>query len=146
MSSAVPRRPKGMNASTNTPTTVTSLGVVMFTVSDVDAALRFYTEKLGFEVRADISFGEAGDNRWLEIAPPGSVARLSLNPPMHSTPGGGSIGLETPDVLGEYARLRAVGGVDLGDEPQRIPGAPLLFSLRDPDGNHVWVVEAAPAS
>jgi catechol 2,3-dioxygenase-like lactoylglutathione lyase family enzyme len=135
-----------MSNSTQSSTSVTNIGVTMFTVSDVDAALDFYTNKLGFEVRSDIRFGEQGEARWLEVAPPGSVARLSLNPPMNSTPGGGSIGVETPDVLGEHARLKAIGGVDLDPEPMRTPGAPLLFALRDPDGNHVWVVEAPPAS
>jgi len=128
------------------PTTVTSIGVVMFTVADQDAALAFYTEKLGFEVRGDDRFGEHGEMRWLEVAPPGSTARLALNPPMSSRPGGGGIGVETPDVLGEHARLRAIGGIDLDPEPMRLPGAPLMFSLRDPDGNHVWVVEARPAA
>ena len=125
-----------------TPTTVSNLGVAMFTVSDQDAALAFYTDKLGYEVRGDLRFGEKGENRWLEVAPPGSTARLALNPPMNGSPGGGSIGVETPDVLGEYARLKAVGGIDLDAEPMRIEGAPLMFSLRDPDGNSIWVSEA----
>jgi len=146
MSSGAPSRLRDMSNSTQSPTSVTNIGVTMFTVTDVDAALDFYTNKLGFEVRADVRFGDQGDNRWLEVAPPGSVARLALNPPMNSTPGGGSIGVETPDVLGEHARLKAIGGVDLDPEPMRTPGAPLLFALRDPDGNHVWVVEAPPAS
>jgi lactoylglutathione lyase len=135
-----------MNDLTKTPTTVTNIGVAMFTVADQDAALAFYTEKLGFEVRADVRFGENGDHRWLEVAPPGSTARLALNPPMQNTPGGGGIGIETPDVLGEHARLKAIGGIDLDPEPMRSPGAPLLFMLRDPDGNHVAVVETPPAS
>ena len=117
----------------------------MFTVADQDAALAFYVEKLGFELRSDTPFGEHGEMRWVEVAPPGSLARLALNPPMGNEPGGGSIGVETPDVLGEHARLRAIGGIDLDPEPARIPGAPLLFMLRDPDGNHVAVVEAPPA-
>ena len=71
---------------TKSPTTVSNLGVAMFTVADQDAALAFYTEKLGFEKRADVSFGENGEYRWLEVAPPGSTARLALNPPMRSTP------------------------------------------------------------
>ena len=135
-----------MSNSTQSRTTVENIGVTMFTVSDVDAALDFYTQKLGYEVRADVRFGEDGANRWLEVAPPGSTARLSLNPPMRSTPGGGSIGVETADVLGEHARLRAIGGIDLDPEPMRMPGAPLMFMLRDPDGNHVVVVEAPPAA
>ena len=126
---------------TKSPTTVSNLGVAMFTVADQDAALAFYTEKLGFEKRADVSFGENGEYRWLEVAPPGSTARLALNPPMRSTPGGGGIGVETPDVLGEHRRLNAIGGIDVDPEPMRSPGAPLMFMLRDPDGNHIAVVE-----
>ena len=118
----------------------------MFTVADQDAALAFYTQKLGFEVRADTRFGEHDEMRWLEVAPPGSPTRLALNPPMGGEPGGSSIGVETTDVLGEHARLSAIGGIDLDPEPMRMPGAPLLFMLRDPDGNHVAVVEAPPAT
>jgi catechol 2,3-dioxygenase-like lactoylglutathione lyase family enzyme len=134
-----------MSDFTRTPTTVSNIGVVMFTVTDQDQALAFYTEKLGFEVRSDMRFGEHDEMRWLEVAPPGSRTRLALNPPMGGTPGGGSIGVETPDVLGEHARLSAIGGIDLEPEPMRTPGAPLMFMLRDPDGNVVVVVEAPPA-
>ena len=125
------------------PTTVTDLTVAMFTVADQDAAIAFYTEKLGYEVRADTRFGENGEHRWVEVAPPGSSARLALNPPMFDEPGGSSIGVETDDVLGEHRRLSAIGGIDLDPEPMRMPGAPLMFMLRDPDGNHVSVVEKA---
>jgi catechol 2,3-dioxygenase-like lactoylglutathione lyase family enzyme len=126
------------------PTTVSNLGVVMFSVSDQDAALDFYVNKLGFEVRGDQMFGEEGEMRWLEVAPPGSKARLALNPPMGTEPGGGGIGIETADVLAEHARLTAIGGIDLDPEPMQTPGAPLMFMLRDPDGNVVVVVEAPP--
>ncbi|MGD9997662.1 MAG: VOC family protein [Ilumatobacteraceae bacterium] len=129
---------------TTSPTTVTNLGVAMFTVSDQDAALAFYTEKLGFEVRADVRFGEHGEMRWLEVAPPGSTARLALNPPMGGEPGGGGIGIETPDLLAEHRRLTAIGGIEV-DEPMTAPGAPHLFMMRDPDGNHIAVVEVPPA-
>ena len=135
-----------MSDFTQTPTTVSNIGVVMFAVTDQDEALAFYTEKLGFEVRSDTRFGENDDMRWLEVAPPGSLARLALNPPMGGEPGGGSIGVETPDVLGEHARLSAIGGIDVDPEPMRTPGAPLMFMLRDPDGNMVVVVEAPPAA
>ena len=135
-----------MSTHTQAPTTVTNIGVVMFTVSDQDAALAFYTGKLGFEVRGDMPFGEHGEMRWLEVAPPGSTARLALNPPMGAAPGGGGIGVETEDVLGEHARLSAIGGVDLDPQPMRVPGAPLMFMVRDPDGNTVVVVEAPPAA
>jgi predicted enzyme related to lactoylglutathione lyase len=129
-----------------TSTTMTDIGVAMFTVADQDAALSFYTQQLGFEVRSDTLFGEHGDMRWLEVAPPGSHARLALNPPMGGQPGGGMIGVETTDVLGEHRRLSALGGIDLDPEPIRTPGAPLLFMMRDPDGNHIAVVEAPSAT
>ncbi|MBA2637707.1 MAG: VOC family protein [Solirubrobacterales bacterium] len=135
-----------MSDMTQSPTTVSNIGVAMFTVADQDAALSFYTEKLGFEVRGDTRFGEHNEMRWLEVAPPGSRARLALNEPMSDQPGGSSIGVETADVLGEHARLSAIGGIDLDAEPMRTPGAPLMFMLRDPDGNHVVVVEEPPAA
>ncbi|QEC46189.1 glyoxalase [Baekduia soli] len=135
-----------MSDLTQSPTTLTNIGVVMFTVADQDAALAFYTGKLGFEVRSDSRFGEHDEMRWLEVAPPGSTARLSLNPPMADEPGGSAIGVETTDVLGEHARLSAIGGIDLDPEPMRMPGAPLMFMVRDPDGNTVVVVEAPPAA
>jgi lactoylglutathione lyase len=134
-----------MTDSTKTRTTLNNLGVVMFTVSDQDAAIAFYTEKLGFELRSDTPFGENNDMRWVEVAPPGSTARLALNPPMFDEPGGGGIGVETPDVIGEHQRLSAIGGIDLDPEPMRTPGAPLMFMLRDPDGNNIVVVEEPEA-
>ncbi len=135
-----------MTDKTHSPTTLSNIGVAMFAVADQDAALAFYTEKLGFEVRSDTRFGEHDEMRWLEVAPPGSKARLALNPPMGGEPGGGTIGVETPDVLGEHARLSAIGGIDLDPEPMRVPGAPLMFMLRDPDGNSLAVVEEPQAS
>jgi catechol 2,3-dioxygenase-like lactoylglutathione lyase family enzyme len=134
-----------MSNNTQASTTLSNIGVAMFTVADQDAAIAFYTEKLGFELRSDTRFGENDEMRWVEVAPPGSTARLALNPPMGNEPGGGGIGVETPDVLGEHARLSAIGGIDLDPEPMRSPGAPLLFMMRDPDGNHIAVVEAPTA-
>jgi catechol 2,3-dioxygenase-like lactoylglutathione lyase family enzyme len=122
-------------------TTVSNIGVAMFTVADQDAALDFYTGKLGFELRGDDRFGDNGEMRWLEVAPPGSKARLALNPPMGAEPGGSSIAVETADAVAEHTRLSAIGGIDLDPEPMQTPGAPLMFMLRDPDGNTVVVVE-----
>ena len=134
-----------MSNPTQPQTTLVNISVAMFTVADQDAALAFYTQKLGFEVRGDQRFGEHDEMRWLEVAPPGSDARLALNPPMADAPGGSTIGVQSTDVLGEHARLTAIGGIDLDPEPMRVPGAPLMFMLRDPDGNHVVVVEEPPA-
>ncbi len=145
MTSASLRRLKGMSNSAQAPTTVSNIGVMMFSVADQDAARDFYTERLGFEVRADMRFGEQDEYRWLEVAPPGSTARLALNPPMGGEAGGSAIGVETPDVFGEHARLKGLG-LDVGEEPQPMsPGVPLMFMVSDPDGNYIWIVEAPPA-
>ena len=127
------------------PTTVSNLGVAMFTVADQDAALAFYTEKLGWEVRGDDRFGEDSEMRWLEVAPPGSTARLALNPPMRDEPGGSAIGVETTDVRAEHDRLSAIDGVTISPPPMEMGGAPLMFSVADPDGNHIWIVQTSPA-
>jgi lactoylglutathione lyase len=140
MSSGAHGRPMGMSNSTQARTTVTNIGVAMFAVADQDAAIRFYTEKLGYELRADVKYGEGEwASRWVEVAPPGSTARLALNPPMGGEPGGGGIGVETADLDAEYARLKDLG-VDI-DEPMSVPGAPRIAMLRDPDGNHIAVVQ-----
>lgn len=118
------------------------ISIAMFTVASQDAAISFYTEKLGFELRSDTRFGPNDEYRWVEVAPPGSHARLALNEPMGGSPGGSGIGIETPDVLAEHRRLSAVGGIDLDPEPMQTPGAPLLFMVRDPDGNSIAVVQS----
>ena len=127
---------------TTTTATKAAIATAMFTVADQDAALAFYTGTLGWEVRSDVRFGPDGESRWLEVAPAGSVARLALNPPMGGEPGGASIGVEVADVLAERARLAALGGVDVVQEPMELEGTPTMFALRDPDGNHIWVVAA----
>src|SRR3954469_1377080 len=127
-------------------TTVSNLGVAMFTVADQDAALAFYTEKLGWEVRGDERFGENNEMRWLEGAPPGSTARRALNPPMRDEPGGSAIGVETPDMRAEHERLSATDGVTITTPPMDMGGEPPMFSIADPDGNTIWIVQPAPAA
>ncbi len=127
---------------TTTTATKAAIATAMFTVADQDAAVAFYTGTLGWEVRSDVRFGADGESRWVEVAPAGSVARLALNPPMGGTPGGAAVGFEVEDVLAEHARLTAVGGVDVDLEPMRMEGTPTMFALRDPDGNHIWIVSA----
>ena len=133
-----------MTNSTQSSTTISNIGVAMFTISNQDAAIAYYTQTLGWELRADVPFGDEGGNRWVEVAPPGSAARLALNPPMGEWgPGGSSIGVETPDVSAEYERLQATDGVET-TEPMGGEGpVPRMFSIVDPDGNHIWVVQAS---
>src|SRR3954468_3601483 len=102
-----------MSNPTQASTTISNIGVAMFTIADQDAAIAFYTQTLGWELRADIPFGDEGGNRWVEVAPPGSAARLALTPPMGEwQPGGSAVGVETPDIEAEYARTTALDGVE----------------------------------
>jgi catechol 2,3-dioxygenase-like lactoylglutathione lyase family enzyme len=123
-------------------TTVNKLAVAMFTVSDQDAAVAFYTDKLGWEVASDVSFGE-GDQagRWVEVAPAGSDAHLALNPPMQGEPGGGSIGVEATDLATAKEKLQAAG-LEISNEMPGGGPVPAMFSINDPDGNWIWVVQA----
>src|SRR3954469_16476839 len=130
-----------MTTSMHGPTTVSNIGVAMFTVADQDAARAFYTDKLGWEVRGDDRFGKDGEMRWLEVAPPGSTARLALNSPMRDQPGGGSIGVETTDMRAEYERLSKLAGLTTPPPPMDMGGVPPMFSIADPDGNNIWIVE-----
>lgn len=123
-------------------TTINSIATAMFSVSDQDAAIAFYTEKLGWELRSSVAFGDGPDaGRWVEVAPPGSTAVLALNLPMGGQPGGGSIGVETSDVDAEYASLSGTDGVQVGEFMGGEGPVPRMFSVNDPDGNWIWVVQ-----
>jgi len=133
-----------MSNHTQAPTTISNIGVAMFTIADQDAAIDYYTKTLGWELRADVPFGDEAGNRWVEVAPPGSATRLALNPPMGDWgPGGSSVGVETPDVAAEYARVKEIDGVATGDMIGGEGPVPPMFNIIDPDGNHIWVVQPA---
>jgi len=125
---------------TTTETRVTQVGVVMVPVTDQDRALEFYTGKLGMEKRADMPFGN-GD-RWVEVAPAGGEARLSLV--TGGTPGGDArIALATEDVEADHATLRE-RGVDVDETIMRMGDpVPDMFFFRDPDGNSLLIVQQA---
>src|SRR5205823_7070078 len=71
-------------------TMIKNIHVTGVSVSDQDRALDFYTTKLGFEKRADIS---VGDYRWIEVVPPGAETALVLEP------GQGTVGTFTSVVF-----------------------------------------------
>ena len=123
------------------PTTITNIGVAMFAIADQDAAIAYYTQTLGWELRADVPFGDESGIRWVEVAPPGSAARLALNPPMGGQPGGGAIGVESSDIDAEYARLTAIDDVTTSEIIGGEGPVPRMFSIKDPDGNQLWVVQ-----
>ncbi|HSZ37725.1 MAG TPA: VOC family protein [Acidimicrobiales bacterium] len=125
-----------------TTTRISDVGGVAVTVADQERAMRFYVGKLGFEVRLDAPMGDGG--RWLQVAPPGGRVPVALVAAGDSGHVGVDTGitLTTGDAEADHATL-ARGGVDT-DPLLRWPGVPLMFILRDPDGNQLKVMEAAP--
>jgi catechol 2,3-dioxygenase-like lactoylglutathione lyase family enzyme len=127
--------------STGTSTRISHLGTVIVPVSDQDRAIEFYTEKLGFEKRADTPFG--GGNRWVEVAPAGATTTIALMPPREGDPVGVEtrVAFNTDDADADHASLRA-RGVDVDDEVMRMGDpVPPMFFFRDQDGNTSLIVE-----
>ena len=129
--------------SEQTTTRITAILNVAVPVSDHDRALQFYCGTLGFETRRDATFGPG--LRWVEVAPPGAATTVALAPRNDGQSGGVDTGirLATADAEATHAYLSSQG-VDV-DDVLRMPGVPLMFSLRDADGNSLYVVEAGPA-
>jgi catechol 2,3-dioxygenase-like lactoylglutathione lyase family enzyme len=124
-----------------TRTQITQVGTVIVPVSDQDRALEFYVEKLGFEKRMDVPYGE-GD-RWIEVAPPGAATTVALVPPREGESTGieTRVGFTTEDIDADHADLRA-RGVDADDEVARMGDpVPPMFFFQDPDGNRFLIVE-----
>lgn len=133
-----------------------------FWVHDSDEALTFYTDKLGWEVRSDVSMAE-WNFRWLTVGPVGQpdVALVLMavpGPPMMDAStsaqladlvakgAAGTLFLETDDCAASYDELRS-RGVEFNDPPT--PQAyGIDTSFRDPSGNNIrmtQVLEFDPA-
>jgi len=106
-------------------------------VHDQEEALAFYTEKLGFEVRSDVTLPEMGDFRWLSVSPPGQedfgVVLMAIPgaPVMDNQTGqqvrdlmskgfAGTVFLTTDDVRGNFEELKG-RGVEFTEEPEERP-------------------------
>jgi catechol 2,3-dioxygenase-like lactoylglutathione lyase family enzyme len=120
-------------------------------VHDQDEAKAFYTEKLGFEVRQDLTLEALGGYRWLTVGPPGQPdvniilgipGPPSLDPDaaeqLQSLVAKGVMGpgiLRTADCRATCRELEA-RGVELAQQPEdRFYGVDA--AVRDPSGN-VW--------
>jgi predicted enzyme related to lactoylglutathione lyase len=125
-------------------------------VHDQDEALAFYTEKLGWEVRSDVTMAEMGDFRWLAVAPPGqedvSVVLMAIpGPPMIDEASqkqieelmakgfAGTAFLTTDDCQGEYEKLRE-RGVEFIETPEERPYG-IDCGFRDPSGNSIRLTQ-----
>jgi catechol 2,3-dioxygenase-like lactoylglutathione lyase family enzyme len=125
-----------------TQTRISQIGTVVVPVSDQERALEFYVDKLGFEKRADVPFGNG--YRWVEVAPAGAVTTIAVVPPPEGKPTGNvetGIGLNTDDIDALHADMKAAG-IDVDAEVSRMGDpVPPLFWFRDPDANTLMVVE-----
>jgi len=125
-------------------------------VHDQDEALAFYTEKLGMEVRADVTLPEMGNFRWLTVSPPGqedmAIVLMAIpGPPMMDEETtrqvedlmakgySGGVFLTTDDCRAECERLKA-RGVEFTSEPEEQPYG-IDSGFRDPSGNSIRLTE-----
>jgi len=131
-------------------------------VHDQDEALAFYTEKLGMEVRSDVTLAELGDFRWLTVGPPGqdniAIVLMAIPgaPVMDDETAGqvrdlmgkgfaGTVFLETDDCQAAYEDLRA-RGVEFTESPEERPYG-IDSGFRDPSGNSFRLTQVKlPAS
>ena len=125
-------------------------------VHDQEEALAFYTQKLGMEVRADVTLPELGDFRWVTVAPPGedevSIVLMAIPGPPVMDPDtaeqvkdlmakgfAGAVFLTTDDCKASYDELKA-RGVEFTEAPEERPYG-IDAGFRDPSGNSFRLTE-----
>jgi uncharacterized glyoxalase superfamily protein PhnB len=125
-------------------------------VHDQDEALEFYTKKLGWEVRTDVTMAELGNFRWLTVGPAGQsnidVVLMAIpGPPvmdadtaeqvrgLMSKGFAGTVFLTTEDIHSDYEQLKA-RGVEFTDELQERPYG-IDSGFRDPSGNSLRLTQ-----
>ncbi|NGO80190.1 glyoxalase [Streptomyces sp. YC504] len=121
--------------------TITHASFITVPVSDQDAALRFYTETLGFQVTED---RRMPPGRWLQVAPEGAQTVLTLSgPDMGGFTPGQTQGIMflTTDVDADAERLEAAGVEVTGPDP--MPWG-RMAGFKDPDGNGLMLLTPAP--
>jgi predicted enzyme related to lactoylglutathione lyase len=130
-------------------------------VHDQDEALAFYTGKLGWEVRADVTVPELGNFRWLTVAPAGqpdvAVTLMAIpGPPVMDADTAeqvrtlmakgfaGTIFLTTDDVKSSYEELKG-RGVEFTEPPEERPYG-IDSGFRDPSGNSIRLTQMQEGS
>src|SRR5690242_6917367 len=95
-------------------------------VHDQEEALAFWTQKVGMEVRNDVTLPQMGDFRWLTVAPPGqddfAIVLMAIpGPPVMDSDTAdqvrnlmakgfaGTVFLSTDDCQASYEELKARG-------------------------------------
>lgn len=121
-------------------------------VHDADAALGFYRDALGLEVRNDVA---SGGLRWVTVGAPGQDLDVVLFPPhggLSQTEGDALLGLVTKgslqvaifkadDLDATFEKVRA-SGAEVLQEPVSQPWGSRDCAFRDPSGNMVRIAQA----
>jgi catechol 2,3-dioxygenase-like lactoylglutathione lyase family enzyme len=106
-------------------------------VSDVDAAIEFYVEKVGFALDHDHQVSP--ELRFVQLTPPGSACSIAIGTGLSSMAPGSVEGLQVVVDVIEAAHAELSGrGIDVG-EVQDFPWGRFLF-FKDPDGNG-WAIQ-----
>jgi catechol 2,3-dioxygenase-like lactoylglutathione lyase family enzyme len=108
-----------------------TLEVVILPVSDVDKALAFYREKVGFTL--DVDYAPTADFRVVQLTPPGSDTSIQFGIGLTDAPPGSVRGLHLVVDGQWHGRFR------LGADPQKADYASFA-DFTDPDGN-TWVLQ-----
>jgi predicted enzyme related to lactoylglutathione lyase len=125
-------------------------------VHDQDEALAFYTEKLGLELREDVTVPEMGNFRWLTVGAPGqpdvAITLMAVpGPPVFDADTrekilelmarGAASGLffSTDDCQSTYEELKS-RGVEFQQEPTEQPYG-IDAGFRDPSGNQMRMAQ-----
>jgi catechol 2,3-dioxygenase-like lactoylglutathione lyase family enzyme len=118
------------------------LEVIGVPVADVDAAIEFYTAKVGFHLDHDVQPGP--EMRVVQLTPPGSPCSIVIGKGMPLGEPGSTNGLQlvVEDIDQARADL-AARGVDITPVqqlgPEGSPGSRFAF-FADPDGNG-WALQ-----
>jgi predicted enzyme related to lactoylglutathione lyase len=128
-------------------------------VNDQDEALAFYTEKLGMELRDDVTLPELGGFRWLTVGPPGQdgVAIALMTVPdffeadtqsmLKELLGRGVLGglfFTVDDCQQAFEELKS-RGVEFSQEPTQQPYG-IDAGFRDSSGNAFRMMQAPDAA
>ncbi len=112
-----------------------------FGVSDLDAAIRWYQERLGFTLLYRLD-----DMAWCELQGPGAAISVGLGQREQVAQGGGCVPVwGVKDIAAARATLEAAG-VRFDGPTREIPGMVMLATFYDPDGNAMMFVQSLGAS
>ena len=112
---------------------------VSIPVTDQDAALRFYVDVLGCELRTDREVWPGA--RLVEVVPPGSDVGLVLLPQDSEIPM--AVRMGTSDAKAAHRRLQNADVLLHNDEVIHLDGSPPMFFFADPDGNGLVYLQEA---